>query len=307
MIKFDGVQKNIDRDVQIGPLDFYIEPGTVTALVGNNGAGKSTLIRMLTDMVFPDTGTITRFGKVSDPAGREDEVTWKEQIAYVPQTSIGYERFSLKQLAELQEIGFSSWDWTEFHRLAERFSLPLKKRFDSLSTGMQKKGLLLLALSRSSKFLVMDEPLSGVDIESQEIIREEWVSYLEQDPGRAILFSTHIPEEVKGFADYVVCMKEGALSGRFEKDSLQENYARLWVSAGGSVSQEEIIRNLPGVIDVKRSGNNCEIITENLEQTENALAGKNIEIVLQQGLEFSEILRTLLKNREEKRTDEFSA
>ncbi|WP_059104192.1 ATP-binding cassette domain-containing protein [Shouchella shacheensis] len=284
MIDLREVTKTVDQGIHIGPLTFQIEPGTVTALVGTNGAGKSTLIRLLTGMVFADGGYISRF---NDAYKGE---AWKEHVAYVPQTSLGYERFTLKQLAELSQIGYEQWDQAKFVRLLERFQLPQKKRFDSLSVGMQRKGLAALALARKTKLLIMDEALSGVDIEGQELLREEWVSYLDEDPDRALLFATHVPDEVREFADYVVCMNGGALTGRYEKDELLARYGRLWTKG-----KPNLIRNIPGVVDVQVSGGHCEVVTEDKWTTEQALEKESLPVLMQQGLRFSEILRLLLR------------
>ncbi|WP_096186773.1 ATP-binding cassette domain-containing protein [Evansella halocellulosilytica] len=285
MIHFKNVEKKIDNEFQLGPFSFHIEPGTVTALIGNNGAGKSTLIRLLTGMVLPDHGFIHRFND-----GTEEEEAWKEYIGYVPQTSIGYERFTLKQLAELHNIGYKNWNEAEFDRLIKKFNLPLNKRFDSLSAGMQKQGLTILALARKTKLLIMDEPLSGVDIENQVMMREEWISYLEEDSERAILFATHVPEEVKEFADYIVSLNGGRLTGIYEKDELQQKFGRIWVKD----SKAELY-HLPGVFEVISDGKVCEIATKDLKKTEEALEVANIEIVMQNSFSFSEILRFLLQ------------
>ncbi|UTR13239.1 ABC transporter ATP-binding protein [Salipaludibacillus sp. LMS25] len=289
MIEMTDVMKKIDKAFTFGPVDFKIEPGTVTALIGNNGAGKSTLLRLLTGMVFSDEGQIMRFSH------RMEDVEWKELISYVPQTMTGYDYFTLSQLADLYRIGFEEWDDKAFLRLIEMFGLPLTKRFDAMSIGMQKQGLLVLALARRTKVLIMDEPLAGIDIESQVKLREAWVNYLEEDPERAILFATHIPEEVKEFADYVVCLYEGKITGTYEKDELQHQYGRMWVNA-----KEEELRNLPGVIDVKHSGAACEVVTKALSETEQLLATKDYEIVMRQSLSFTDILHALLKESKQK-------
>ncbi|ADU30517.1 ABC transporter ATP-binding protein [Evansella cellulosilytica] len=288
MIKLNEVKKQIDKNIQIGPLTFTINPGTVTALIGNNGAGKSTLIRMITGMVYTDSGNISRFNNSYDGE------TWKEFIGYVPQTIIGYERFSLKQVSELHAISFKSWDKNTFSRLVEKFDIPITKRFDALSVGMQKKALFILALSHHSKLLIMDEPLSGVDIEGQEQMRQEWITYLEEDPNRSILFATHVPDEVKEFADYIVCMKDGTISNSYEKDDLLQKFRKYWVN-----TKNDKIRNFPGVIHVVCNGTNYEVFSDNIEKTEESFKNENIEVISEQNVHFSDTLRLLLKMKGE--------
>lgn len=74
-----------------------------------------------------------------------------------------------------------------------------------------------LALSRPSKLLVMDEPLAGVDISGQEQLKREWISYLEADEERTILFSTHTPSEIGEMADYIHVLKKGELEGPLKR------------------------------------------------------------------------------------------
>ncbi|WP_026674080.1 ABC transporter ATP-binding protein [Alkalihalobacterium bogoriense] len=286
MIKLSDVNKKIDKSFNVGPLTFEVHKGTVTALIGNNGAGKSTLLRLITGMVYADSGEINRFGFTID------QMEWKELIGYVPQTSTGYDRFTLNQLADLHSIGFSGWDNNKFMQLLEQFNIPLNKRVDTLSVGMQKKALLFLALARQTKILIMDEPLSGVDIESQEKIRDLWVNYLEENPDRSILFSSHVADEVKEFADYIVCMHDGNIIGNYEKDNLIQNYARLWVNGTSTM-----FSTIPAVISITESGNQCELVTANQVETEKALDTMNSNILSKQSLRFAEILSYILRNQ----------
>ncbi|UOE96137.1 ABC transporter ATP-binding protein [Alkalihalobacillus sp. LMS39] len=286
VIKLSGVKKKIDKSFDVGPLHLEVNKGTVTALIGNNGAGKSTLLRLLTGMIYPDTGVIDRFGFT------DDEIEWKEWIGYVPQTSIGYDRFTLAQLADLHSIGFREWDNKKFFELLQQFHIPYNKRLDTLSVGMQKKALLFLALARQTKMLLMDEPLSGVDIESQEKIRELWVHYLEEDPERSILFSSHVPDEIKEFADYIVGMDDGRIIGNYEKDNLLQSYVRFWVKGDSTM-----FSNVPGVISVTESGNQCELLSTNQEETEKALHTMNSYILTKKSLRFAEILSFILRKQ----------
>lgn len=288
MIDLQEVTKSVNQ-FQLGPVTMNVKAGAVTAIIGSNGTGKSTFIQLLTGMVFPDGGKIARF------EFEDIEETWKEFIGYIPQTSLGYERFTLKQLAELHQIGYEKWGEGKFKKLVKNFDIPLNKEMDTLSTGMQKKALAILALSRDTKLLIMDEPFSGVDLQGQEMLKQEWISYLEEDSNRAIVFATHVPEEVKEFADYIVCLQGGKIAGEYEKDELLLSYGRLWIQ---QMEKFDDLRNLPSIIDVKRRGNQLEIITKERMNVIAALEDRGIEIELEQSLRMAEILYLLLQEKE---------
>src|SRR5690554_2339721 len=89
----NDVKKTID-DFHLGPIDLTIEPGTITALVGNNGSGKSTILKLMMHLAKPDHGSI----HICDTsAGGKDE-SWKSNISYQPQTVVGWNAFTGKTL-----------------------------------------------------------------------------------------------------------------------------------------------------------------------------------------------------------------
>lgn len=151
--------------------------------MGTNGSGKSSLIRTIAGVIQPNKGTIERFNVM--------EEEWRERIAFVPQSSKGFEKYTLQHLASIHEIGFKGWDKEAFSKLVKRYRLPLNKTVGEMSGGMQRRVLVVLALARKSSVLIMDEPLSGVDITAQEWMQEDWLTYLEEDLERAIVFATH--------------------------------------------------------------------------------------------------------------------
>ncbi|WP_263705446.1 ATP-binding cassette domain-containing protein [Shouchella tritolerans] len=287
MIVCTEIEKQVDARFTTGPISLQVEPGTVTALVGKNGSGKSTILRMLSGMVLPDAGTIERFGQ------QVEEKEWKNQLAFIPQTSKSFEKYTLSHLAAIYRIGFQTWNEQRFLQLVEQYRLPLNKQISQFSGGMQRVALAVLALSRNSKVLIMDEPFAGVDIESQEWLRAEWLHYLEEDPERAIVFSSHVPDEIKDLADFIICMQDGKQTGCYEKDTLLSSWARFW-----SVADLNVVRNMAGVQSVIQRGPQIEIISSDNGQTEAAMHAIGLEITMKQPLKMAEILRLLIQERE---------
>ena len=277
------VQKNIGSQqiLQIESMD--IEPGSIHVFVGNNGSGKTTLFHLIAGMIRTDSGTINRFN------GLEPEERWKQKLSYMPQELGPHSYFSLKEIARLEMAAYTNWDKKLFNRLVSEFELPLKKKLDTFSVGMKKKAMTALALARPSKLLVMDEPLAGVDISGQEQLKKEWITYLEQDEQRTILFSTHTPSEVGEMADYIHFLKKGALDGPFEKDQLTEQYAYMWVEHAPGLA------SIPGVKKVQTTGKTSMLLSEDRELTEQMLTDQRYEIQQIQAVGIADILRTKLE------------
>ncbi|WZY00105.1 ABC transporter ATP-binding protein [Bacillus sp. FSL W7-1360] len=285
MIQLKNVVKQVDESFTLGPVSFKIAPGMVTALIGPNGSGKSVFLRTLMGLSHPSEGMITRFGETDHLAHQ-----WKNRVGYVPQTSSGYEAFTLAELAQLYQIGYDNWDEEAFQAFVARYELPLKKRLRDMSVGNQRQALSVLALSRNTELLVLDEPLAGVDMLAQGLLLEDWITYLEENPERAILFATHIPEEVKELADYIYCLRQGKEVGFYEKDQLLDSYARFWVQTA-----PENVRNLPGVMSVIERGPQVEVMTSAVDETEVGLTRQQLKVLMKEKLTFAEILRDLLK------------
>src|SRR5690625_2593034 len=119
-INIKSVQKQID-DFQIGPINLKIQPGTITAIVGNNGSGKSTLFKMIMNLVNYDHGDIQVIHK---SVNKEDE-SWKTDIAYQPQTTIGYDAFTGNQLKKIVSEWYPNWDDRLFTKIIGLFDIPL--------------------------------------------------------------------------------------------------------------------------------------------------------------------------------------
>src|SRR5690625_992210 len=96
LVEITQFRKTLD-DFQLGPINLMIEPGTITALVGNNGSGKSTLIKSMMGLVKSNQGTIKMF----DQFVHQQDEDWKKEVAYQPQTTIGSDAFTGKALKDL--------------------------------------------------------------------------------------------------------------------------------------------------------------------------------------------------------------
>lgn len=189
-------------------VTFQVDPGVSTALVGLNGAGKSTLLRLALDLIAPSSGSITLKGKPAHhPSARQ-------HLAYLP------ERFNsphfltggelLASLLRLHGIPYSRHAAAEE---CERLGLPdavLEQRARLYSKGMhQTLGLVACLLTRR-EFLVLDEPMSGLD----PLTFERFCARLReaQTTGVTLFFSSHAPNMLDQLCERVILLQEGEIA-----------------------------------------------------------------------------------------------
>lgn len=241
------------RDRQIGPIHLTIEPGYVVALVGHNGSGKSTLIHLLAQLVHPDAGEIRWFGQAYPEGMPADTRQW---IGYVPEHPAREEdRLTAEAAAAFRAVWYPGWDETRFQRLMSRFQVPPHTKLSRMSKGERRKFELAAALAPHPRLLLLDEPSSGLDPFAWKVMLEELRGCMENGK-TTVMIATHILDEVKRLADYVVLMHEGRMLGKLEKDHLLENSKEMWFEGTPEEASE-----LPGVIETESEGRLQRIVT----------------------------------------------
>lgn len=280
VISLEGVTKSYG-DFTLGPLDLALEPGYVVAVVGPNGSGKSTLFRMLMGLSGPDAGKISLFG-MRYP---DDEVEIKRKIGYVPEVATGHDDMTARDLETFVSRWYPRWDSGIYEKLVERFEVPARKRFGKLSKGMKRRLSFALAVAREPDLLLLDEPTDGVDPFARSAMLEELSSYLEsgaEGEDRTVLFATHVMDEVRRLADYVVFVHDGVFLGLYEKDALQDVWRSLWV--------ERVPESyLPGLVEVE-NGTPPRLVTDSPRKTREALKERGIGVVRSGPVYLEEIL-----------------
>lgn len=279
--QIERVEKTVD-DFTVGPINLEIELGTITALIGNNGAGKSTLIKMMMNLVKPDNGQLVHFG-----ASVKSSEHWKQEVAYQPQSVLGCDLLTGNQLRDLMAPWYKKWDQEMFMKLVKTFEIDLHKRFGKMSKGMQQKLNLVLALSKNTKLLILDEPTANMDIPSKQKLMNILVDWMERDE-RAIVIATHHVDDIKKLADYIVIMNDGKLLGKYEKEELIYRYKRYWFEDALGIEK------IPGEIDRL---NDRLLISNDVEQTDTFLKKNELIIMQSEVLEMEEIITYMLSGR----------
>lgn len=241
-IEIKGLCKSF-KDFQIDHVDLTLPGGCVVGLVGENGAGKSTTIKLILNMLFKDSGTITVLGK--DNAKELDSV--KEDIGVVFDESYFPPSLNARQLGNVLKHLYKNWDDEQYEAYLKQFDLPLKRPIGKLSRGMKMKLSIVAAISHHPKLLLLDEATSGLD----PVVRDDILDILNdftRDEEHSILISSHIVSDLEKICDYIAFMHKGKLMLFEEKDKLLEQYGVI------HCTKEELDKLEPRAVIGKKVG-----------------------------------------------------
>ena len=212
-------------------VSFNVEQGRITGFIGRNGAGKTTTIKAMLNLIHPDGGSVSFFGKPF--VGNESEI--KKHIGYSTGTVSWYPRKKLRDLVDIEKRFYDTWDEAVYRRYLELFGLDEDKTPRELSEGMKVKFNLLLALSHRAEVLILDEPTSGLDPFSRSELLDVF-SDLKKE-GTAIFFSTHIISDIEKCTDDIVYISRGALVSAASKEAFISRF-----SEGGESLEDTMLR-----------------------------------------------------------------
>lgn len=187
-------------------LDLQVMPGEVFALLGSNGSGKSTTFRLLLNIYRPTSGEAALLGRPTTSLNGSDF----DKVGYISEGQKMPKWMRVDQFLEFCAGFYSEWDEELCRRLVERFGLPPKQRIKFLSRGQCMKVSLASTLPARPKLLLLDEPFSGLDVETRAGL-SELLKSLALDSGLAIVLTTHDVEEVEPVATRLGVLNRGRL------------------------------------------------------------------------------------------------
>ena len=210
MLEVSDLTKRYKAAPVVNGVTFSIQRGEIIGYLGPNGSGKSTTVKMLAGLIEPTSGRIF-FDGVNI---RRDMVSYKRRIGYIPEEAHVYPALSafehlqlvgrLRGLAEA-DVQRKSKDLLQLFSLFDRRHSPLA----SYSKGMRQKVLISSALLHDPDFLILDEPLSGLDVSSALLVR-----YLVEElsrRGKLIMYISHVLEVVEKVCTKVIIIYRGRI------------------------------------------------------------------------------------------------
>ena len=250
MLELKGITKKYQVYPAVDHVSFRITPGEILGYLGPNGAGKSTTIKMLTGLLEPTSGDILFQGKKI----KKDMVGYKKKVGYVPEEPDIYPHLSaydyLLMVGRLRQIPEKELN-DKIERFMDLFklSLEMQSAISSYSKGMVQKVLLSAALLHNPDILLLDEPLSGLDVETSMIIKG-LVNQLSKE-GKIIFYCSHILEVVEKVCSRVIIVHKGKiltddsvenLRHLMKVPSLEEIFSQLVIQNDTEKISADIVR-----------------------------------------------------------------
>ena len=241
MIVVKDLVKTFDGFRALDGISLNVPKGSVYGLVGPNGAGKSTLLRNILGIYHEDSGSITIDNK---PVWENAEV--KNRLSSIPDDWFFFLNSTIKEMKDFYKDVYPNFSEERYEKLKEAFPIDEKKQIRKLSKGMQKQVAFWLALSTMPDYLILDEPVDGLD----PVMRRQVWSLMMNDVaerGTTVLISSHNLRELEDVCDHVGIMNKGKLLLERDLSSLQDNIVKL------QVAFKEGIEDLPEELKEKLS------------------------------------------------------
>jgi ABC-2 type transport system ATP-binding protein len=221
ILAFDSLAKSYGHTPALRGVTFDVHAGEIFGLLGPNGAGKSTLIRILMDIIRPDSGRVLVFGEPR----RRDHL---DRLGYLPEERGLYTKLTvldvmtyfgaLKGLSRT-DARRRSTEWLE------RVELPhvASWKVDRLSKGMSQKVQIAAALLSDPELCVLDEPTTGLDPVNVRLVQDFLIERRKQ--GRTTILSTHHMNQVEALCDRVALIHQGRLVVYGAVDEVRRRYS----------------------------------------------------------------------------------
>lgn len=204
-VQANHIVKTYADQVAVDDLSFSVKPGEIFGLIGPNGAGKTSTIRMMMDIIKPDSGEISVFGE------KLSEAT-KSRLGYLPEERGLYKKErvidAIVYLASLKGMDGRAAEKRADELLEQTGMLPnRKKKIDELSKGMGQIIQFIITVVHDPELIVLDEAFSGLDPVNTELLKALIVDL--RNRGRTIMLSTHQMNQVEELCDRILMIDHG--------------------------------------------------------------------------------------------------
>ncbi len=251
LLALDGVSKRFGGITAVDQVSFQVDRGQVVGFLGPNGAGKSTTMRMITQFIEPDTGSIKLDGVPLDDAGREA----KRRLGYLPENNPLYIEMLVSEyldfVGRLRELPAAERRSAVDEAVAGTGLEPVFHRpIGELSKGFRQRVGLAAAILHRPDLLILDEPTEGLDPNQRVEIRH-LISNLGRE--RTVLLSTHVLPEVQFTCSRLLIINQGRIVADGPVDQLiarAKGASRIGVEAAGNAIASRLAA-LPGVASVE--------------------------------------------------------
>lgn len=258
MIRGNGLTKTFEGKTALDAVNFEIEDGSIYGLVGSNGSGKSTLLRLISGVYMPDGGEIT-----VDGAEVFNNPIIKSQITFLGDTPYFFPQSSINDMARFYSGMYPNFDYGIYKHLVEVFPLDYKARISTMSKGMQRQAALILAMSTSPRYLLLDEAFDGLDVVMRRVLKSILIDGVEKR-GMTTVIASHNLRELEDLCDHVGLIHEGNIIFNDEIENLKGKLHKVQM-AFEHVPEITVFSGL-NVLKAERTGSLIQLVVRGDEE-----------------------------------------
>ncbi len=220
MLTLENVTKHFEKVQAVQDVSFHVNRGSVYGLLGPNGAGKTTTIRMIMNIIQPDSGMIRIQNRNSERAGMKDP-------GYLPEERGLYQKRKIREVIHFfgrlkglsqKEVSDHCEYWLNRFGMSDQGD----RKISELSKGNQQKIQFIVASVTFPDLLILDEPFTGLDPVNQIILKDIIREF--RDKGKTIVLSTHQMDQVEQLCDHICLINKGSVILEGPLDTLKEEH-----------------------------------------------------------------------------------
>ena len=212
LLEIKNISKSFDKKEILKDINLTIPNGKIVGLLGKNGAGKTTLIKLINDLLTPNTGEIL-------VKGSKVGVESKKVISYLPERTYLNKQMKVYEVINYFKDFYEDFDSDKAEKLLKDLDLDINQKLSKMSKGMQEKVQLVLVMSRNADLYILDEPLGGVDPATRDYILDTILSNFSENA--SVIISTHLISDIERILDEVVFIDKGKIVLQSDADKLR--------------------------------------------------------------------------------------
>jgi ABC-2 type transport system ATP-binding protein len=214
VITLTNASKSYAGRPAVRDISLQLSVGKIIGIVGENGSGKSTILKLIAGLLYPTSGSVTVNG---ERAGRGIS----KLVSYMSEHDSYYSIFTIREAMAFQASQFADFNLTKAEEIMEFMQLEPDQKIKNLSKGNRGRLKIVLTLAREVPYILMDEPLSGLDPMVRQSIVKGMISYVNLET-QTLIMTSHEIMEIESILDSFIAIREGSLLRMADVEQLHE-------------------------------------------------------------------------------------
>lgn len=215
MIEMTNVSKKYINHSALKDISLTLPIGKIIGVVGENGSGKSTLLRLISGLSLPTSGKVTVNGETANR--RISSI-----VSYLSEFGSHYHIFTVREAMDFQSSQYTDFNMAKAEEIMKFMKLEPDMKIKNLSKGNRGRLKIMLTLAREVPYILMDEPMSGLDPMVRESIIKGMISYIDLE-SQTLIMTSHEIAEIESLLDSFIAIKDGTLLRMADVEELHES------------------------------------------------------------------------------------